>query len=114
MMKKKEVLIIAILAIISIIAIFVLKRPVQQNNQVTVAIRHRNEVVQTFHPDEDGLYHIDGSYGSLDVEVKDGKWRLINEICPNHICVQMGWKTPEDIDLIICLPNEIIIEVVEQ
>lgn len=114
MMKKKELLIIAILAILSILALFLLKRPISNEKQVTVAIRHRNEIVQTFNPNEDAIYHIEGSYGSLDVEVKDGKWHVINEVCPNHICAQMGWKTPEDIDLIICLPNEIIIEVIEQ
>lgn len=114
MMKKKEILIVIGIAIFAFVALLFLKRPTQQGHQATVAIKYQDKIVQTFHPDEDAIYHIQGSYGTLDVEVQDGRWHVINEVCPNHICAKMGWKTVEDFDSIICLPNEIVIEVIEQ
>lgn len=114
MMKKKELYIVIGIAVIALIAIFFLKHPVSNDHQPVVAIKHKDQIVQTFNPNENAIYHIKGSYGTLDVEVQDGSWRVINEECPNHICHKMGWKTVEDIDLIICLPNEIVIEVIEQ
>ena len=78
MMKKKELYIVIGIAVIALIAIFFLKRPVSNDHQPVVAIKHKDQIVQTFNPNEDAIYHIKGSYGTLDVEVQDGwKGRII-------------------------------------
>lgn len=74
-----------------------------------VAIYHRNKVVQEFDSGKDAVYTIEGDYGTLDVEVKDGKWRVTNEECPNHICAEMGWIGPGEYMPITCLPNNVVV-----
>ncbi len=113
-MKKKEIWILAVLALVSLAALLIMKQPWKKPEEKTlVAIYHQNKVVYTFDPEEDAIYHITGSYGTLDVEVKDGSWHVTNEQCPNHICAGMGWVTVDDMIPITCLPNEVYIMVLE-
>jgi len=75
-----------------------------------VAVQWRNDTVLRFDPFVDATYDIDGDVGGLQVEVKDGKWHVTNEQCPNHVCAQMGWVGVDDVTLpITCLPNNVII-----
>lgn len=41
------------------------------------------------------------------IEIKDGRIRVREADCPDHICMDMGWleDTP-----IVCLPNRLVIE----
>lgn len=112
-MKRKEWIIIGILLLASAIA-FAALRLRKSSSGATVAVQHRNEIVLRFDPAKDAVYHVDGDTGGLDIEVKDGKWHVINEQCPNHICANMGWMGYDNVILpITCLPNNIIIFVEE-
>ena len=113
-MKKFEKYILIALVVISCVAIFIMKNPFKQTNKdIKVGILYQNELVQEFSPYEDAVYHLTGSYGELDVEVKDGKYRITNEDCPNHICSNMGWVGPDEDLPIVCMPNEVIVTVVD-
>jgi len=113
-MKKNEIRILAVIAALALAAIAYMKLAKPKGSGVTVAIQYRNDIVQEFDPAFDAVYTIEGDYGTLDVEVVDGKWHVINEVCPNHICAQMGWMSADDIAMpITCLPNNIIIYVEE-
>ena len=52
---------------------------------------------------EDGIHHLEGPLGTTDIEIKDGKARIIASPCPNGTCMKAGWS-----DLLCCLPNRII------
>ena len=110
-MKKKELFLLVLIAAAAIAVIAVMKLTSgAQKSGYTVAVQHRQTIVKEFDPMVDAVYHIDGDTGGLDVEVKDGKWHVINEQCPNHICAQMGWMGIQDIGVpITCLPNNVII-----
>ncbi len=109
-MKKKELWILILIAAGALIALVVLNRNAPAESSGTkVAIQHGNTIVQEFDPDVDAIYSVDGDTGGLQVEVKDGRWRVINEKCPNHICASMGWASVDDPIPITCLPNNIII-----
>ncbi|HOV15964.1 MAG TPA: NusG domain II-containing protein [Candidatus Cloacimonadota bacterium] len=41
-------------------------------------------------------------------EIKNGKIRMLQADCPDKICVRQGWS---DMMPIICLPNQIVIEI---
>jgi len=111
-MKKKEIWILIAVAVIAAAAIFGVKAwQASQKPKTLVDITHDSKVVQTFDPSVDAVYHIQGDYGTLDVEVKDGKWHVTNEECPNHICASMGWASADDTFPIICVPNGVIIMV---
>ncbi|MBQ9328823.1 MAG: NusG domain II-containing protein [Solobacterium sp.] len=108
-MKRKEWIITAVVAAIAVIALLVLKFRDTSSGYV-VAIQHRNTIVMEFDPMVDAVYTVDGDTGGLQVEVKDGRWHVINEQCPNHVCANMGWMGVNDIGIpITCLPNNIII-----
>ena len=109
-LQKKEFLCIAALILVSLAWILWLKRP---KEHVRVDVIHDGKTVLEFSPDEDAVYHIDGDCGGLDVEVKDGRWHVIHEQCPNHICAHTGWASAEDMIVITCLPNDIVIRMGE-
>ncbi|MEF9968043.1 MAG: NusG domain II-containing protein [Longicatena sp.] len=109
-MKKKEIVfIIGIVALAAAIFIGVQLMNMQKNKDV-VKIIYRSDTVLEVDPTKDGEYWFDGSYGKLMVEVKDGQWRVTNEECPNHVCSKTGWVSIDDYLPIICLPNEISVE----
>ena len=41
------------------------------------------------------------------IEIKDGRIRMLEADCPDHICMETGWL--EDVP-IVCLPNRLVIE----
>ncbi|MBQ6531895.1 MAG: NusG domain II-containing protein [Solobacterium sp.] len=109
-MKKTEKIIIAVLLAASLLAVFLMKNPFwKKEPEILVTIEHQGKVIYEFDPAKDAVYHVHGSYGELDVEVKDGKYRVTNETCPNHICANMGWVSPEEELPIVCMPNEVIV-----
>ena len=113
-MKKKEIIILAVIALLAVVAIVALNMPknvskTSETKGVMVAIYHRNKIVQEFDSGIDAVYTIEGDYGTLDVEVKDGKWRVTNEECPNHICAEMGWIGEGEYLPITCLPNNVVV-----
>lgn len=132
-MKKKEIVIIIVIALVAVLAIVginVYKNSNQNTSSTTstnessddpnatpskkakgewVAIIHANKVAEWFDSGVNAEYTIQGDYGEMVVEVKDGSWHVKEVECPNHTCEQMGWDDGESIMPITCLPNNIII-----
>ena len=52
---------------------------------------------------ENGIYSFEGPLGTTEIEIKDGKARVISSPCPNGICMKSGWSST-----LCCLPNRII------
>lgn len=46
----------------------------------------------------------------MEIEVSDGKVRVVKSDCPRQICVNMGWIAYAG-DTIVCVPNRILIEI---
>ncbi len=109
-MKKKEIVIVAALAVFSLLALLLYKVMNRtQGSDYLVQIIHGDEVVVEFDPYIDAVYTIQGDYGTLDVEVKDHKWHVTNEQCPNHICASEGWIGVDEWFPIVCMPNGVIV-----
>ncbi|MBP3891012.1 MAG: NusG domain II-containing protein [Solobacterium sp.] len=114
-MKKKEwivLLVIGGIALIGILALQILGKMRAKQNQAlqstyVVDVFVDDKVVETFDPNENATYTIEGNYGLMEIEVKEGQWHVSHVECPNHICEKMGWKTVDDIEPIVCLPNGI-------
>lgn len=54
--------------------------------------------------DIDRSVNVQSSRGSLTVEIKDKKARVIDASCPNKLCERQGWISR---GAIICIPNRI-------
>lgn len=62
--------------------------------------------------DEDGTLTVTTSLGTNVVVVEDGGVYVSEADCPNQDCVEMG-VADEAGDQIICLPHELVVEVVD-
>ncbi len=47
----------------------------------------------------------------MEIEVKEGRIRVLKSDCPQKICVQTGWISKPG-QTIICVPNKVLIEIV--
>ena len=56
---------------------------------------------------------VTGLNGKYVVEIKEGRVRAREAICPEQICIKRGWVSRSG-DSIICLPNRIIIKIENQ
>lgn len=117
-MKKKEVIIVICILLIGFIGFGVyyfmhedaVYAEVIYHNPVT----QKEEVLQRFNVNEDAYYEFEVPNGKFHVEVNDGQYRAIDVDCPNQNCVDIGWVPSLGYYApIICIPNGIIIQVVE-
>ena len=106
MMKKKELIIVIILAIIGLIGFFIIRYTRSFVTYVKVIDDH-DQVLLKVDINEDAVYEIKGAYGLFHLEVKDGKWHAFDVDCPNHNCEKMGWASKDLNYPIICLPNRL-------
>lgn len=69
-----------------------------------VVVMSRNSEVARYSLAVDGIYAING--GKNTIEIKDGKVRMTEADCPNHLCIRQGWASFSG-QSIVCLPNEL-------
>lgn len=55
-----------------------------------------------------GTYRVQGEKGESIIEIKDGKVRIADSVCPNKTCVKCGFVSSGKI---ICLPNKVFVSV---
>ncbi len=129
-MKKKEIWITAIIAVIAVAAILIVNLvraqnksnvdaqasagtatgiPTEQAVGQWVAVIHGNAADLWFDSGVDNTYTVTGDYGTMTITVKDNKWCVSSVECPNHNCEQMGWDDGTKMVPITCIPNNIII-----
>ena len=53
----------------------------------------------------------DGSYNRF--AILDGYVNMPEASCPDQICVHTGWIDQEH-DMIVCMPNKVVVQIVEQ
>lgn len=96
-----RILFIALVAI-SLIGIVLIKEALPQAKGVIIEIE--GQVKYRYPVDIDRLVNVQSSRGSLNVEIKDKKVRVIDASCPNKLCERQGWISR---GAIVCIPNRI-------
>jgi hypothetical protein len=71
-----------------------------------VVIEVNGKAVYTMSLDTNREIPVEGTHGRAIVEIRDGKVRMKEAQCENHICMKQGWITQ---GTIVCLPNSIVI-----
>lgn len=104
LMKKKEIVIIVLLLVIAGGLYFFLKPNVNQD-KAKIVVMHNDQAIDMVDINVNDIYEYEGDYGTLHLEVKDGKWRAIDVECPTQECVHVGWVSAEEYWPIVCLPN---------
>ena len=102
----RDTLLIAALLLIGIVLLFVLRGRSSEGSYVI--IMYQNEEKARFSLTSNGVYDIND--GKNQIEILDGKVRMIDADCPDELCIRQGW-VEYDGQSIICLPNKITVMV---
>jgi heptaprenyl diphosphate synthase len=62
---------------------------------------------------EDQQMTVRGIKGTLLIETLKGKVRIVDADCPNHICVQTGWRSHGG-EVIVCVPNKTVVKILTE
>ena len=124
-MKKKEWLIIILLAVLALGWIGFRKLgntgsaiadpdagvevPDKEAKGDWIAVVHRNRIILCFDSGVDAEYTVEGNVGEMIIEVKDKKWHVREVECYDYTCKNMGWADQNNLFPIICLPNDLVI-----
>ena len=98
----RDILLIVALLLIGIVLLFVLRGRSSEGSYVV--IMYQNDEKARFSLAIDGVYDIND--GKNQIEILDGKVRMIDADCPDELCIRQGW-IEYDGQSIICLPNKI-------
>lgn len=107
---RKDLLLIGILVLAGLVLGLVLlltKKPGK-----SVEIRVTGAKTRTVSLDQPGRYEIEGKIGTNVLVIENGKAHMDEASCPDGICMGMG-EIDSNGQSIICLPNEIVVVVVD-
>lgn len=69
-----------------------------------------DEEIMTISLNEDKEYIVKGNISELKIKVLDGKIGIVENECPDHTCINMGFINSSS-RTIVCIPNGITITV---
>ena len=102
----RDIILIAVILAVAVVLLIVTGSHGTEGSYVSVMLQ--NDEIARYSLSNDGIYTING--GTNTIEIKDGKVRMIEAQCPNHLCVHQGWIGLEG-QSIVCLPNKVTVSV---
>lgn len=114
-MKFKELTVILLILIISVIFYLTIFLNKQKSDYVVVKNLNKDEILFKIPLNKDGYYTVKGDYGNFNISIINGIVKAKNVDCPNKIC-EMGFLSKDYFNLnnIICIPNGIEIYIEEK
>ena len=97
-----------ILVILAVATVILLVSSSRKEEGAYVVVMVRNEEVARYSLAINGIYDING--GTNTIEIEDGRVRMLEAFCPNHLCIRQGWIHLEG-QSIVCLPNKVTVVV---
>ncbi len=105
--KKRDLLVLAGLLVLAAgIALFYLVRPAGVRAVVTVEGGATREISLS----QDGIYEIEDAALPVTLEVRDGKIRFVDSLCPDHLCERFGFIGNEG-EYAICMPAGVAVTI---
>lgn len=108
-MNKKDVLLIFVVLIISLLFIF---KPNNNDNNKYALVYYEDKVILKVKLDKHQKYSVKGYLGDVIIETDIDKVRVSEETSKYHLCSKQGYVS-NGIP-IVCLPNKIIIKIEEE
>ncbi len=109
-MNKKDLLLVVIILVISLLMLLFFTNSKSGNYAY---VYYENNIIKKINLSIDSIYTVEGYNGSVVIEVLNNRVRVKEENSNNHICSNMGFVS-SPLEPIICLPNKIVIKIVEQ
>lgn len=101
-MNKYDLKLLLILLVISVTLFLCIKK-----DSDYAYVYYESNLVMKIDLSKNDKYTVDGKLGEINLEVKNGKIRVISETSKNHICSKMDYTNSIPI---ICLPNKVVID----
>ena len=105
-MNKKDVLLIFVVLIISLLFIF---KPNNNDNNKYALVYYEDKVILKVKLDKHQKYSVKGYLGDIVIETDIDKVRVSEETSKYHLCSKQGYVSNNV--PIVCLPNKIIIKI---
>lgn len=103
-----------ILFILAIGAVILLVTNNKKEQGAYVIVMVQNKEIARYSMTNNGVYDIydiyDNNGNTNKIEIKDGRVRMLEASCPNHLCIHQGWIRFEG-QSIVCLPNKVTVTV---
>ena len=101
--------VLVLLAVLCTAALFFVMRPARDAGRACVSVGEQlcREIPLT--QEMEGRHTFTDGGDTYTLEVAQGRVRMLDIDCPDHICVKTGWVSG-DVP-IVCLPNRLIVEV---
>jgi hypothetical protein len=97
-----------ILLIVSLLTVSFFFITVSKVTNGTVLIQYENKIIGRYPLDANKKIVFNGALGKMEIEIKNGRVRMIESKCPLHLCVKQGWISSPSVP-IVCVPNKIIV-----
>jgi hypothetical protein len=92
------------LVIASNAGMFYTREALSQGAEVVIEVSGKAVFTASLNTDREVL--VEGLHGRSIVQIRNGKVRMKESRCNNHICMKQGWITR---GTIVCLPNSIVV-----
>lgn len=79
---------------------------------VQVVVTDGDGVEHVYSLDDDGEYTIETDLGTNTFAILDGEVVMIDADCPNHDCMSQAALSENSVGSIVCLPHELVIQIV--
>ena len=103
-----------ILFILAIGAVILLVTNNKREQGAYVVVMVQNKEIARYSMTNNGVYDIydiyDNNGNTNKIEIRDGRVRMLEASCPNHLCIHQGWIRFEG-QSIVCLPNKVTVTV---
>lgn len=93
-----------LLIIASFAGMFYTREALSQGAVVVIEVGGKAVFTASLNTDREVL--VEGLHGRSIVQIRNGKVRMKESRCNNHICMKQGWITR---GTIVCLPNSIVV-----
>ncbi|MBI3378083.1 MAG: NusG domain II-containing protein [Nitrospirae bacterium] len=103
-MTLADILLLAVLILISISEFIFIKEAFPQGTDVKIEVN--GKLAYKLPLNSDAIIAVKGINGDTVVEIKNRKVRIKESPCPNKICIHNGWI---DRGAIVCLPNRVTV-----
>ena len=112
-MKKTSFWVAVIALIVAVSAGVLLWQRASKKDAVVAEIYAEGKLVRTVDLSavkEQERFDVEGRIGKNSVLVEPGRICITEADCPDHVCIHMGWLSAEHPSPIVCLPNEVVIQ----
>ena len=113
-MKKKEILIFAIIFVIAVASIvFMELRPASDTKTLLITVDGEEYKRISIDTSTNASFTIETPDGYNNVVITNGSVDVVSADCKNQVCVNTKEATKAG-DIIVCLPHKVVIEIVEE